>query len=113
MVEPICIFRRCGPNTAPGHQHRPAQRFGHEYRHGEHVLYPHQKQDWLREGADHAMMTIGRRYSGPRFNWRDLCDYCGIEWHRDELVLDENGFLSCPDDRDGRVDKELGFLNAQ
>ena len=59
------------------------------------------------------MMTIGRRYSGPKFNWRDTCDYCGVDWHRNELTLDENGFLSCPDDRAGKVDKELGYLNAQ
>lgn len=59
------------------------------------------------------MRTIGRRYSGPRRQWADTCDYCGVRWHRSELGQpDENGFLACPDDRDGRVEKTLDYLRA-
>lgn len=59
------------------------------------------------------MITIGRRYSGPRRNYACPCDYCGVMWHRHELVLDGNGYLACPDDRDGRTEKELDALRAE
>ena len=53
------------------------------------------------------MITIGRKYHGPLRNYATECDYCGIMWHRHELKLDANGYLSCPDDRGGRVEREL------
>ncbi len=59
------------------------------------------------------MMTIGRTYHGPRRNWNDTCDYCGVDWPRHLMVLDENGFLSCPDDKEGRVERALNYLNAE
>lgn len=58
------------------------------------------------------MRTIGRTYLGPRRNWVDTCDYCGVDWHRDELEVDANGYLTCPDDRSGRVEKELDYQRA-
>lgn len=58
------------------------------------------------------MTTIGRKYSGPRRNWAERCDYCDVMWHRNELRLDENGYLACPDDRDGRVEKALDYQRA-
>lgn len=58
------------------------------------------------------MMTIGRHYVGPRRNWIDTCDYCAVDWPRDQLVVDDNGYLACPDDRDGRVEKALDRLRA-
>lgn len=42
------------------------------------------------------MLTIGKRYSGPLYNWTDFCDYCGTPWHRSDLKLDRDGFLRCP-----------------
>lgn len=58
------------------------------------------------------MMTIGRRYLGPSRNWVETCDYCGVDWHRSELIVDGNGYFACPDDRDGRVEKDLDYLRA-
>lgn len=57
-------------------------------------------------------MTIGRTYCGPRRNWAEDCDYCGVKWHRSELRMNESGFLACPDDRDGRVEKALDYQRA-
>lgn len=47
------------------------------------------------------MQTIGRHYFGPRFNFTDLCDYCGTPWHRHELTLNADGLLWCPQCNDG------------
>lgn len=47
------------------------------------------------------MRTIGRRYHGPQYNHTDLCDYCGIPWHRTDLFLDADGWLRCPNCKDG------------
>lgn len=58
------------------------------------------------------MLTIGRTYAGPKRNTADVCDYCGVTWHRSELTLDANGMLACPDDREGRVSGTLDRLNA-
>lgn len=57
-------------------------------------------------------MHIGRTYSGPRRNWTDLCDYCGVEYHRNELKMDPNGYLACPDDVAGRTERELDEIQA-
>lgn len=58
------------------------------------------------------MMTVGRAYQGPRRNWQETCDYCGVIWHRHELILDENGFLACPDDREGRTEQAIDYERA-
>jgi len=58
------------------------------------------------------MRTIGRRYQGPQYNHTDRCDYCGIPWHRTDLILDAEGFLACPNDRDGLTAGELSELSA-
>jgi len=42
------------------------------------------------------MQTIGRHYQGPRFNYTDLCDYCGAPWHRTDLQLNSDNRLYCP-----------------
>lgn len=57
-------------------------------------------------------MTIGRRYQGPTRQWSESCDYCGVSWHRSEMRLDENGYLACPDDRDGRASKAIDYQRA-
>lgn len=60
------------------------------------------------------MRTIGRRYSGKRRNYADVCDYCDVRWHRDELRLDASGRLACPDEQDGgRTEMELQLLMAE
>lgn len=43
------------------------------------------------------MQTIGRTYHGPRFNYTDTCDYCGVPRHRHELRLNSDQRLYCPD----------------
>lgn len=58
------------------------------------------------------MRTIGRRYSGPSRNWQEMCDYCGAQWLRSDLTLDPQGYLACPDDRDGRTVKEIDYQRA-
>lgn len=55
------------------------------------------------------MMTVGRRYYGPSRNWAEACDYCGVMWHRHELIIDGNGLLACPDDQDGMTERELDY----
>ena len=44
------------------------------------------------------MQTIGHRYHGPRYNYTDLCDFCGAPWHRTDLRLNRDGLLYCPID---------------
>jgi len=34
-------------------------------------------------------------------DFRCICDYCGVEWHRSQLVRDQSGLLACPDDQPG------------
>jgi hypothetical protein len=43
------------------------------------------------------MQTIGRHYHGPRYNYTDLCDYCGVPHHRSDLALNSEGKLYCLD----------------
>jgi uncharacterized Zn finger protein (UPF0148 family) len=42
------------------------------------------------------MQTIGHRYHGPRFNYTELCGYCGTPWHRSDLNRNSEGKLYCP-----------------
>lgn len=58
------------------------------------------------------MITVGRKYHGPKRNWLDQCDFCGITWPRHKLTLDPDGYLRCPDDRAGRGPLELDSGNA-
>ena len=44
------------------------------------------------------MMSIGRHYHGPRYNYTDWCDFCGTPWHRTDLKLNRDGRLYCPND---------------
>lgn len=57
-------------------------------------------------------MHIGRRYSGRKREYTADCDYCGVRFHRAELVLNPEGFLACPDDRDGRTAIEIDYQRA-
>lgn len=58
------------------------------------------------------MRTVGRRYTGNvRGDYRRDCDYCGIEWHRSDLVKDSSGKYQCPDDR-GKSLLDLDRENA-
>lgn len=41
------------------------------------------------------------------------CDICGIEWYRSDLVRTPDGFLTCPDDIDGRDTVTLTRLGQQ
>ncbi len=60
------------------------------------------------------MMTVGRRHTGrKRGESVRVCSYCGVPWHRSKLVRDANGYLACPDDRKGRVEKTLEDLAAR
>ena len=43
------------------------------------------------------MQTIGRHYNGPRYNYTDLCDYCGTPRHRTDLGLNSDQLLYCLD----------------
>lgn len=61
------------------------------------------------------MRTIGKRYHGPRYNYTDLCDYCGTPWQRTKLFLDAEMKLRCPQCRKGLTPLELdqiGQANA-
>jgi hypothetical protein len=58
------------------------------------------------------MITIGRRYSGPRRNYAAPCDICGVVWHRHELQRDSEGMLVCPDDVGLNV-KDINTLRAE
>lgn len=42
------------------------------------------------------MRTIGHRYQGQRFNYTELCDYCGTPWHRSDLRRNSEQKLYCP-----------------
>jgi len=53
--------------------------------------------------------TIGKNYSGPLYNWTDICDYCGVPHHRTELRLDADGYLRCPAET-GLTLKELSDI---
>ena len=48
------------------------------------------------------MPTVGRKYNGPTRNWLDKCDFCDVVYPRHRLILDDDGFLRCPDDAEGR-----------
>ena len=58
------------------------------------------------------MPTIGRRYQGQQYNHTDNCDLCGIPWHRTDLVLDADGYLRCPNDREGLAYVEMAEIAA-
>jgi len=53
------------------------------------------------------MLTIGRKYVGPLYNYTDWCDYCGGKWHRTEMRLDADGLLRCPNCMSGKCLTEL------
>lgn len=57
------------------------------------------------------MRTIGKHYSGPLYNWTDMCDYCGTMWQRDQLTLDHDKLLRCPQE-DGLTLTELQEIAA-
>jgi hypothetical protein len=59
------------------------------------------------------MPTIGRHYQGPQYNHTDFCDICGCPWHRTDLFLDADGWLRCPNDRDGLSYVEMADISAQ
>ena len=42
-----------------------------------------------------AQITKGRHYDGPSRNYTDMCDYCGVMYHRTELRLDAEVLLDC------------------
>lgn len=60
------------------------------------------------------MRTMPRRLSTthPRGDYRCLCAYCGVLWHRSRLRKDAAGLLACPDDARGRDQVTLNRLNA-
>ena len=58
------------------------------------------------------MRTIGHRYEGPQYNHTDLCDICGAPWHRTDLILDADGLLRCPLDREGLSYIEMSEISA-
>lgn len=58
------------------------------------------------------MRTIGRTYTGSLREIEDVCDYCGVSWHRKKLRLDAAGFLACPDDSRGRTAIEIDAQRA-
>jgi len=60
------------------------------------------------------MMTIGRNYQGPARNYATDCDVCGVKWHRNEMHVNGDGHLVCPDPGcgDGRTATELDQLRA-
>jgi hypothetical protein len=58
------------------------------------------------------MQTIGRRYIGPRYNYTDMCDYCGCFWHRTKMRLDTDGLLRCHDCFNGKTLFELAQESA-
>ncbi len=41
------------------------------------------------------------------------CDVCGIEYYRSDLVRTPDGYLTCPDDIEGRDTVTLNKLNQQ
>lgn len=56
--------------------------------------------------------TIGRHWDRPRGDYQAACDYCGVMWHRSELVRDEAGLLRCPDEGEGEDIVALTNENA-
>lgn len=50
------------------------------------------------------MRTIGRRWPkrAPKGDFVAMCDYCGANWRRSQLIKDRAGYLVCPDDQGGR-----------
>lgn len=58
------------------------------------------------------MLTVGRRYQGRKRNWNSTCDVCGVLWPRNQLRLDAQYGLLCPDDSPGRVEIELDMIRA-
>jgi hypothetical protein len=59
------------------------------------------------------MRSIGSRYQGPQYNHTDMCDICGAFWNRTDMVLDADGLLRCPEDRDGYALIDLATIAAQ
>jgi hypothetical protein len=59
------------------------------------------------------MYTIGKHYHGPLHNYTDMCDYCGVFWHRNVMFLDAEQKLRCPDCKDGLTPLELQEISAQ
>lgn len=60
------------------------------------------------------MRTIGKHW--PRSSSGDyqaMCDYCGVQWRRSQLVRDASGLLACPDDQRGRDVVTLNQGNAE
>lgn len=57
-------------------------------------------------------MHIGRRYIGRTREYLDVCDQCGVTFHRGDLVLGVDGLLVCPDDRDGMTALEIDMQRA-
>jgi hypothetical protein len=58
------------------------------------------------------MRTIGHHYYGPRYNYTDLCDYCGTPWYRTDMELDSDGLLRCPQCKPGKTLNELAIESA-
>lgn len=56
-------------------------------------------------------LNIGKTYSGPRYNYTAMCDYCGGMFHRTDLTLDADGFLRCKEET-GLTLKELSDIAA-
>ncbi len=48
------------------------------------------------------MPTISRHWPAVRSDFQSLCDYCGVQWRRSQLVRDRAGLMACPDDVKGR-----------
>ncbi len=59
------------------------------------------------------MTTIGRNYVGKPREYATACDICGVMYHRSDLRRNANGHLACPDDIEGRVERELDRANAR
>ena len=84
-----------------------------------HVGYvPARERPWIgkrgllnRKLEDNQMMTIRKRYHGPRFNWRDLCDLCGAPYERSNLFLDPDHRLLCASCKE-KSPMELDRINA-
>lgn len=58
------------------------------------------------------MSTIGRNHVGPARTWAEECSYCGVMWLRTDMVRNADGYLACPDDREGRTAIEIDAQRA-
>lgn len=67
----------------------------------------------MTEGGD-GLKTIRRHWptTTVRGDYQGLCDYCGVQWRRSQLIRDASGKLACPDDQAGLDEVTLTEANA-